>query len=63
MAHLTADAMTSGATQANHTGLNIRIANLTLGETASGSTTVALMALPAGARVVDVTSRKIPTTV
>jgi len=55
MAHLTADKMTSGATQANHTGLNIGIANFTLAETGSGSTTVALMPLPAGARVIDVT--------
>ena len=55
MAHYTADRMTSGATQANHTGLNIGIANFTLNETGSGSTTVALMPLPGGARVIDVT--------
>ena len=55
MAHFNADKMTSGATQANHTGLNIGIANFAFSETGSGSTTVALMPLPAGARVIDIT--------
>ena len=55
MPNLNADRMTSGATQANHTGLNIGIASIGVGETGSGSLSISLMPLPAGARVVDVT--------
>ena len=55
MSHYNTPLMTSGASQANHTGLNVQRATYGLAETASGSTTIALMALPAGARVVDVT--------
>lgn len=55
MPNFNADRMTSGATQANHTGLNIGIANVVISETGSGSLSVSLMPLPAGARVIDVT--------
>lgn len=55
MANWNADRMTSGATQANHTGLNIGIATAIVDETGSGSLSISLMPLPAGARVIDVT--------
>lgn len=55
MPNLNADRMTSGATQANHTGLNIGIATRAVSETGSGSLSISLMPLPAGARVIDVT--------
>lgn len=53
MAHLTADAMTSTPAMAVHAGLNAQICKYVLG-TASGSHTVALTPLPAGARVTAV---------
>jgi|ETNvirnome_6_100_1030635.scaffolds.fasta_scaffold39899_2 hypothetical protein len=54
MTHLTADAMTSGPAPAIHAGLNAQICKFGIAGTASGSQTVALTALPAGAEVVGV---------
>lgn len=53
MAHLTADAMTAGPAPAIHAGLNVQICKFAMGGTSSGSLTVALTPLPAGAEVVD----------
>lgn len=55
MAHLTADAMTAYPAMQNHIGLNTQICKFSIGATSSGSLSVALCALPAGARVVGVT--------
>lgn len=54
MAHYVASATTAGPVPAIHAGVNVQINTFTLNETASGSTTIAIAALPAGARVVDV---------
>ncbi len=49
-----ADTMTNGEVPAIHAGVNVLFANWSLsGESLSGSTTVNLAVLPAGARVVD----------
>jgi hypothetical protein len=53
MPNLQADAMTAGPAKTIHAGVNTNIANITLGETASGSLSVSLMALPAGASIID----------
>lgn len=52
MAHLTADAMTAGPAPAIHAGLNTQICRFSMGGTSSGSLTVHLTPLPAGAEVV-----------
>lgn len=54
MAHLTADAMTTNFAPAIHAGLNAQICKFSFGGTSSGSLTVALTPLPAGAEVVAV---------
>lgn len=53
MAHITADAMTNGPAMQVHAGVNAQICKFVLG-TASGSQTVALTPLPAGARILGV---------
>lgn len=55
MPQLTADAFTGGPAPAIHAGLNTQICSYSVTETASGSLTVALTPLPAGAEVVNVT--------
>lgn len=52
MAHLTADTMTAGPAPAIHAGVNTQICRFATGGTSSGSLTVALTPLPAGAEVV-----------
>ena len=53
MGHFTASDITSKeAVAAVHAGVNARVASYTLTETASGSTSIAICRLPAGARVV-----------
>lgn len=54
MAHLTADAMTAGPAPAIHAGVNVQICKFSMNGTSSGSLTVALTPLPAGAEVIDV---------
>lgn len=56
MAHLTADAMTAGPAPAIHAGINVQICRFAMGGTSSGSLTVHLTPLPAGAQVVGCTS-------
>lgn len=55
MAHLVGPDTTAGPTPAIHAGLNTKFATYTLAETASSSTTIAICALPGGAKVTDVT--------
>lgn len=52
MPHLTADAQTANAAPSIHAGLNAQICKFSMGGTSSGSHTVALTPLPAGAEVV-----------
>lgn len=54
MGHFTARDCSSVPAQKIHAGLNHRFASHSLTETASGSVTIAMIALPAGARVKDV---------
>lgn len=54
MAHITADAQTSLPASSIHAGLNSVPCTYALGGTSSGSVTVALCPLPAGAQVVNV---------
>lgn len=54
MAHLTADAATSGPAPAIHDAVNTQICRFQFGGTSSGSLTVHLCALPAGSEVVSV---------
>jgi len=56
MAHLTADAMTAGPAPAIHAGINAQICKFSMGATSSGSLTVSLTPLPAGAEIVGVKS-------
>ena len=56
MAHITADAMTSQPAPSIVAGMNTQFARFSLGGTASGSTTIALSPLPAGAEVARVTA-------
>ena len=56
MAHLNADAMTAGPAPAIHAGVNSQICNFRMGATSSGSLTVSLTPLPAGAEVIGVRS-------
>ena len=53
MPHFTNSNVTSGPTPAIHAGLNYVNTTYTLSQTASGSTTIAMCNLPAGARIVD----------
>jgi len=55
MAHLTADTMTSGPAPAIHAGPNVQISRFSMGGTSSGSLTVAVTPLPAGAEVIRCT--------
>jgi hypothetical protein len=55
MGHFTDDSVTASPAKAIHAGVNFVTASYTLGETASGSTTIAIIPLPGGARVADVT--------
>lgn len=56
MANLNADTMTSGPAPAIHAGTNVQICRFSMGGTSSGSLTVSLTPLPAGAEVTRVTS-------
>lgn len=56
MAHLNADAMTAGPAPAIHAGVNAQICKFSMGATSSGSLTVSLTPLPAGAEVIGVRS-------
>lgn len=51
MAHYTAPQVTAGPVTRVHAGLNAMISDFSLNETASGSTTIAMFAMPAGARL------------
>jgi hypothetical protein len=53
MPNFVGSAVTAGPSKAIHAGLNTVIATYTLNETASGSTSIAIYALPGGARVYD----------
>lgn len=53
MAHHLSTAVTAVATKALHAGLNTVVAGYTLAETASSSSTIDMLKLPGGARVVD----------
>lgn len=53
MGHFVASSVTGGVVPAVHVGLNNLVATYTLGETASGSVTIAICRLPAGAKIVD----------
>lgn len=53
MAHYTAPAVTAGPVSHHHVGLNTQIVSYTLSETASASVSIAMCALPAGARITD----------
>lgn len=55
MAHFLADTMTSGGAPVWHAGLNTVITTYNLTETGSGSLTIGLTPLPAGAQITDVT--------
>jgi hypothetical protein len=55
MAHIIAAAVTAGPTPALHAGITNRLAQYTLAETASASTTIAICNIPGGARVVGAT--------
>jgi hypothetical protein len=57
MGHFVNDVVTAGPIKQVHEGLNTHIATYTLDETASGSTTIAIMALPAGAQMAKVMVR------
>lgn len=53
MAHLVNSDASAVDGKAIHVGLNTVISTYTLGETASGSTTIAVMSLPAGGEIVS----------
>lgn len=53
MAHLTAAAVTAGPHTAVHAGISYQHSQFTLSQTASGSLSIALAAIPGGARIVD----------
>lgn len=56
MANLNADMFTAGPAPAIHAGVNTQICRFSMGGTSSGSLTVNLTPLPAGAEVIRVTS-------
>lgn len=51
MGHFVSDEVTAGPSKAIHAGVNSVVATYTLNETASGSVSIAIYALPGGARV------------
>lgn len=53
MPHLTSSQVTAGPTPQSHVGLNYVVATHTVSETLSGSLTISMAALPAGARVTN----------
>lgn len=53
MPRFNASQVTAGPTLANHRGVNVMFSNYTLAETASGSVSIAMFALPAGATIID----------
>lgn len=55
MSHKVGPDCTGAPALALHAGLNSRVVTYTLAETASGSTTIAIAALPGGARIVNAT--------
>lgn len=55
MAHLVGPDCTGAPATAHHVGVNARVVSYTLAGTASGSNTIAIAALPGGARVLGAT--------